>query len=112
MQAAALTEAENIPLVLSVTWEDRAGVAGAANRTVGLPGPDVPLSSSAGNSSYPGVYESSGVRKAVVLARYVDLLKDWYGGGGCSRLLWGVPVAAALLWGEAFIVPCWHPTTN
>lgn len=24
-----------------------------------------------------GVYQSTGVRKAVLLARYVDLLKDW-----------------------------------
>ncbi|GAB4821981.1 hypothetical protein N2152v2_009027 [Parachlorella kessleri] len=58
----------NTPLKLTVTYTDRSGKAATSQRTVGLP------AMKAGDG---GVYQSSGVRKAVLLARYVDSLQDW-----------------------------------
>lgn len=45
--------AADTPLTLSVSWEDRAGARGAANRTVALPA-DLDAAGTAANSSYPG----------------------------------------------------------
>ncbi len=59
----------NTPLQLAVSYTDRAGNRSTSRRTVGLPG--------SGLEADGGQYESSGVRKAVLLARYVDILKDW-----------------------------------
>ena len=61
--------AANTPLQLTVTYTDREGKGATSKRTVGLP-------SGLGEAGQ-GQYESSGVRKAVALARYVDILKDW-----------------------------------
>ena len=58
----------NTPLQLTVTYTDRSGKTATSQRTVGLP------AKKAGDG---GMYQSTGVRKAVLLARYVDSLQDW-----------------------------------
>lgn len=53
----------------------------STKRTVGLPEQAATASSGGGGS----FFESSGVEKAVLLARYTDILHDWWGGrGACS----------------------------
>lgn len=60
--------APNAPLQLSVTYTDRAGVAHNTLRMVELP------TEIANDEEF---YQSTGVEKAVALARYVDLLQGW-----------------------------------
>lgn len=62
----------NTPLELAVSYTDRAGKAATSRRTVALPG--------GLGANAEAEYESSGVHKAVLLARYTDLLKDWWVG--------------------------------
>lgn len=66
--------AANTPLLLTVTYSDRSGKKYTSRRTVGLPRQALAATDAdtADESTY---YQSTGVRKAVVLARYVDLLR-------------------------------------
>jgi len=52
-------------LTLRASWEDRTGESGETTRTVSFP------------TDSPEHFDNSGVRKAVLLARYGDLLKNW-----------------------------------
>jgi Ca-activated chloride channel homolog len=61
------------PLVLAMSYVGRSGQAEASRRAVSLPD-QILLGRGAGS----GFYESKGVRKAVLLARYTDLLKNWW----------------------------------
>ncbi|WP_267641267.1 vWA domain-containing protein [Haloarchaeobius amylolyticus] len=52
-------------LRLRASWEDRTGKAGQTETTIEFPASD------------PEYFANSGVRKAVLLTRYADLLKNW-----------------------------------
>ena len=63
------------PLALTVTYRDRTGTPFSSRKDVPLPD-WVQAGTGAGAPAAP-VYESSGIRKAVALARYVDALQSW-----------------------------------
>lgn len=82
----------SVPLALSATYRDRSGRAFAAIKEVKLP---EGLLGAVGNfntvqgagaaaagarSQVAPLFQSSGVRKAVALARYVDALQSWWVG--------------------------------
>ncbi len=52
-------------LMLKVSYKDRNGVEDGEEAYVEIPGAE------------PNFYQNSGIRKAVLLSRYADLLKDW-----------------------------------
>ncbi|KAL4458691.1 hypothetical protein ABPG75_013556 [Micractinium tetrahymenae] len=60
------------PLQLAVGYTDREGRQYSTKRTVAFP--QQAASAAAGGGSF---FESSGVEKAVLLARYTDILHDW-----------------------------------
>jgi Ca-activated chloride channel family protein len=60
-------------ITLRVTYEDRCGVPDFCEQRV-VPPPKMPHESSA---SLHGYFENSGVRKAVLLARYASVLHQW-----------------------------------
>lgn len=64
--------AANTPLQLMVSYEDRSGAKASFRRTVALP-----AGVAGDGGGLPVAYDSSGVRKAVALARYADMLEDW-----------------------------------
>lgn len=59
-----------VPLSLQATYSDRDGKAYSTERSVALP----PEALQGGGAPYA---QSTGVRKAVLLARYSDLLRNW-----------------------------------
>ncbi|KAL4420138.1 hypothetical protein ABPG77_010354 [Micractinium sp. CCAP 211/92] len=61
------------PLLLAVGYTDREGQQYSTKRTVGLPQQAAEAASGGGGT----FFESSGVEKAVLLARYTDILHDW-----------------------------------
>ena len=61
-----------LPLQLNVGYTDRAGQRFNSARTVALPAEA--LGGGGGGGAF---YESSGVRKAVLLSRYTDLVRNW-----------------------------------
>jgi hypothetical protein len=65
--------AANVPLQLAVTYTDRSNQTSVTRRTVGIP----PALLGGEEGQAEGFYQSSGVRKAVLLARYTDLMKGW-----------------------------------
>jgi len=52
-------------MTLRASWEDRSGSADETTRTIEFPGKS------------PEYFANTGIRKAVLLARYADLLKNW-----------------------------------
>ena len=52
-------------MTLKVSWEDRAGNRGETSTTISFP------------DAEPEQFANTGVRKAVLLSRYADLLKNW-----------------------------------
>ncbi|KAL4859210.1 Sister chromatid cohesion protein PDS5 B-B [Chlorella vulgaris] len=66
--------AGNAPLQLTVTYTDRAGQTFSNQRTVAVPEEVLPAAADGGDGTY---FDSNGVRKAVLLARYTDILHDW-----------------------------------
>jgi len=58
-----------VPLGLQVTYSDRKGEQHASQRTVALPQQVL--------GGTQGYYQSTGVRKAVLLSRYTDLVRNW-----------------------------------
>lgn len=50
---------------LKVSYEDRNGIADSDEAVVEIP------------EAEPDLYQNSGIRKAILLSRYADLLKDW-----------------------------------
>lgn len=72
MRVAAPEQGLNaVPLILDVSYTDRAGYTSTSKRTVKLPAEEISLS-----KTVP-YFQSSGVRKAVLLARYTDLVRNW-----------------------------------
>ena len=68
----------SVPLQLQVTYTDRAGVQHVSKRTVGIPqSVRSALQPGAGGTGDLAFYQSTGVRKAVLLARYTDLVRNW-----------------------------------
>lgn len=66
------------PLQLQVTYTDRAGVQHVSKRTVGIQqSVRSALQPGMGGSGDLAFYQSTGVRKAVLLARYTDLVRNW-----------------------------------
>ncbi|GAB4821980.1 hypothetical protein N2152v2_009026 [Parachlorella kessleri] len=70
------TGGANTPLLLTVTYKDRTGQVAASRRTVALP-PQALAATAAPAAESSAYYQSTGVRKAVVLARYIDLIRNW-----------------------------------
>ena len=64
------------PLALSVTYRDRSFQLFTSNKEVPLPA-GLLAGGGAGATPPAPLYQSSGVRKAVALARYVDALQSW-----------------------------------
>ncbi|WP_135665269.1 vWA domain-containing protein [Halorhabdus rudnickae] len=58
-------DAEGAELTLRASWEDRSGSTDETTTTVDFP------------DSSPEHFDNTGIRKAVLLARYADLLKNW-----------------------------------
>jgi len=58
-------ESPDATMQLTASWEDRAGVAHENTTTIRFPAVE------------PDFYANTGVRKAVLLSRYADLLKNW-----------------------------------
>ncbi|MEF8826162.1 MAG: VWA domain-containing protein [Halapricum sp.] len=56
---------ENGEMTLRASWEDRAGSTGETTKTIAFP------------EESPEFFANSGIRKAVLLSRYADLLKNW-----------------------------------
>jgi len=52
-------------LTLRASWEDRSGATGEATTTIEFP------------AASPEYFANAGIRKAVLLTRYADLLKNW-----------------------------------
>lgn len=79
------------PLTVSVTYRDRSGQPFASNKEVPLPGwalgaaaAGAEAGEGAGGAgpaeaaeAAEGLFQSTGIRKAVALARYVDALQSW-----------------------------------
>jgi Ca-activated chloride channel family protein len=61
-------------LTLTASYEDRFGRRESDTKTVSLPGP------------HALAYPTTGIRKAILLSRYADLLRNWVSDEGTSRL--------------------------
>eukprot|EP00887_Chlorella_sp_A99_P006595 scaffold3.g6595.t1 len=61
------------PLSLAVTYADRAGQSHSSVKSVDVSG----ATAAANAAGAAGYFESTGVEKAVMLARYVDLMRGW-----------------------------------
>lgn len=61
------------PLALQASYSDRGGQNHTSERTVAFP--KEALTSGVGGYAY---FQSTGVRKAVLLSRYSDLMRNWY----------------------------------
>ena len=87
--AAAAGSSNAAPLNLAVTYTDRSNQSYTSRRTVGA-APELLATESDGD-----FYQSTGVQKAVLLARYTDLIRSWWAGG--ARGLWRGGMGG---WGE------------
>lgn len=61
-------------LALTASYEDRLGRRESETKTVSLPGP------------HALAYPTTGIRKAILLSRYADLLRNWVTDEGVSRI--------------------------
>ncbi|PRW59844.1 transcription elongation factor SPT5-like protein 1 [Chlorella sorokiniana] len=67
----------NTPLRLAVTYSDREGKQFRSERTVALPAGFTAAAAASSGEAPMSYYQSTGVRKAVLLARYTDMLQGW-----------------------------------
>ncbi|PSC74536.1 Cell surface [Micractinium conductrix] len=65
------------PLALTVAYSDRTGKSFSTQRAVELPAGLAAAAAGGGGAGFLTYYQSSGVRKAVLLARYADMLQGW-----------------------------------
>ena len=76
-----------VPLqILARYWDRQSFGSGGAGKRVEKTLDAAALASL--SSSDVSTYQSSGVRKAILLARYTDMLRSWYGAGGRLGVLY------------------------